>query len=154
MRSIIFLLHESHRELSTHYCNIVTDWPHSVTDEADLYAHTIAKSYDSHLATLPPLDKVDPATSLAGNERELQIPGATAANASHGPAIVNKKKRRCVEGIDGMEDGMGNDGLERKRNISILCGSQRNYEPHDSAHDGRREAVMVFPDYKVKRSDW
>lgn len=49
-----------------------------------------------------------------------------------------------------MEDGLADNATERKKQITILCGSMQSYEPysHDSA-DG--ETAMVFPDYKVKR---
>ena len=99
------------------------DWPHSVADkDSGLYAHTIQAAYDEHLSTLPPL-----------------------------PSTSDIATRRCVKGIDGMEDGFTDNAKERKKQITILCGSTQRYEPygHDDHQEGN-ETVMVFPDYKVR----
>lgn len=105
------------------------DWPHSVTEEPDLYAHQVLKSYETHLASLPPTD-----------------------DAEDEP-ISSRRVRRCVKGVDGLGDGLAENGKERLQNMTIICGSAQSYEGED---DGEREgngteSVMVFPDYKVSR---
>lgn len=104
------------------------DWVHSVTDEEGLYAHTIAKAYETHLKILPP-----PPTEAA----------ASSASGS---------RSRCVKGIEGLEDSW-TDGTatERKRNMTILCSNLRKYEPYgsDVSEEEGTETVMIFPDYKV-----
>ena len=104
---------------------ICTDWPHSVTDEPGLFTHEIQKSYDAHLKQLAP---------ESGNEVNGTV-----------------RKRRCVKGISGLDDGLNDDGKERLRNVTILCGSQHAYEAdEDRSSEGEQtESVLVFPDYKV-----
>jgi hypothetical protein len=102
-----------------------------VTDEEGLYAHTLAKAYETHLKTLPP----PPTADAEGSE-----------------AAADGLRSRCVKGIEGLEDGW-TDGsaTERKRNMTILCSNLRKYEPYgsDVSEEEGTETVMIFPDYKV-----
>jgi len=109
-----------------------SDWPHSVTDESDLYAHTISKAYDSHLKNLPPLSSIESASSVVTTPQK-------------------NNQRRCVENIQGMGDGLNREGNERLQNLTVLCGSQRTFECEEDplVEKGESESVMVFPDYKL-----
>lgn len=129
------------------YHLVYLDWPHSVTDEQNLYAHTISEAYNAHLRDLD-----ESSTSSASNsvikENGSKANGQQGVNGKGTPT----RSRHIVPGIDGLGDGLSKDGNERARNISILCGSMHPFE--EEHHDGseKRESVFIFPDYKVKES--
>jgi len=106
-----------------------SDWPHSVTDEPDLYAHHLLKAYESHLEALPAAE---------------DAPSSSSASAD----AAAPTKRRCVDKIEALGDGLNADGKQRLQSLSILCGSQRRFECEDDPEDDA-ESVMVFPDYKL-----
>lgn len=116
------------------------DWPHSVTDEEDLYAHTISTAYDKHLKAL---DSIKASTSTGTRSN-----GTNGHTLSSNGSMPNGS-RRNVPGVDGLGDGLTKDGQERAHNITILCGNMHPYEEAHATGSEKRESIFIFPDYKV-----
>lgn len=126
-----------------------TDWPHSVTDEPELYAHSISKAYQSHLGSLPPLVSAPSSSASSSLSSSNSTSTSNAGSPEIGTPATGTRKRRCVDRIAGLGDGLNEDGTERLPNLTILCGSQRTLECEDDPEEDA-ESVMVFPDYKVR----
>lgn len=120
-----------------------SDWPHSVTDEQDLYAHAISKEYTAHLTDLE--KDSTPTSSTSGAALNGAI--TNGQQGTNGQGIT--KIRHIVPGIDGLGDGLSKDGHERASNMSILCGSMHPYEEEHADGSEKRESVFIFPDYKM-----
>jgi len=112
-----------------------------VTDENDLYAHTIFEAYESHLKEL------DEETSESSDSKA--IANGNITNGQDEKEASTSKNRHIVPGIDGLGDGLSKDGNKRARNMSILCGSMHPFEEDHADGSEKRESVFVFPDYKV-----
>lgn len=135
---------------------LLLDWPHSVTDETDLYAHTISEAYNAHLKELDEVNETSESSTngAAVTHGASETAKAQVKNGSSDPKEEQKQKqkqRHIVPGLDGLGDGLSKDGNERARNMSILCGSMHPYEEAHATGSDRRESVFVFPDYKVRK---
>lgn len=122
-----------------------------MTDEDDLYAHTISEAYNAHLKELDE-DKTPSSTSSEPIQNGTTAT-ATTTNGHNDNGEKESTPRHIVPGIDGLGDGLSKDGNERAKNMSILCGSMHPFEEAHASGSEKRESVFVFPDYKVSFRD-